>query len=401
MGQQSSIDTYEWQLSMLSSTTTASSSSSSSSSTPPPLLATQPENVPACTFAQLYEAFHPVSAPPSTPPETHNNNDNSAPCWSLAEEILRIPTTAVVNRLDMPRLGRGRKGTVHAAWITVPSAHDTTDSGVPANLCAVAVKTDACYSWWKALSLWATPAPETSQSCLADDTWRGLGQTSFGGAEYTGALVQYAATRHHDTHIPGLLPTWGIVVRPDSVWQRIRSVWYRSGPRGPADPRIVGTLMPLTSFAPLTTANRSHLTVSVEHYGRAMLPAARGLHFVNHVLGLVYQDIKPKNVGLRTLPSPQQEAFVYDHTYLGRLPQHTCRSPACHFCPEAVFSRAGDRPTDGHALEEVDFFAFRHVLIKYLKQCPGKRRVKELEGQLLVTPGLSDLITVLEAFIQG
>jgi hypothetical protein len=398
MGQQSSVDTYEGQLSLVSSTT------ANSSSTPPPLLATQPENVPACTFAQLYEAFPPAPSPASTAPETHNNNnnDNSAPCWSLAEEILRIPTTAVVNRHDMPRLGRGRKGTVHAAWIAVPSAHDDNDSVVKPSLCAVAVKTDTCYSWWSALSLWATPAPEISTSCLADDTWRGLGQASFGGAEYTGALVHYAATGHHDTHIPGLLPTWGIVVRPDSAWQQIRSWWYRPGPRGPTDARIVGTLMSLTSFAPLTTTHRSNLTVSAEHYVRAMRPAARGLHFVNHVLGLVYQDIKPKNVGLHTLSSlSSQEAFVYDHTYLGRLPQHVCTTSACDFCPEAVFSRAGDRPTDGHALEEVDFYAFRHVLIKYLKQCPDKRQVKALEAQLLATSGLSELISVLEAFIQG
>jgi hypothetical protein len=338
-------------------------------------------------------------------------NAANASCWSLAQEIVRIPTTALVafRRHPMKRLGGGRKGTVYVAWIAL-NDRDARHRQV----CTVAVKTDACYPWRTALQFWQAPDPDTSRSCFSDHVYPWIGgsflglggQTSFGGAEYTGALVHYAQQqeryhgaqrqqRYHDAPVPGLLPTWALLMRPNSIWQRLRSMVYFPGARAHDDPRVVGTIMPLRSFQPLTTVDRSSLTQSVASYVQSMLPAARGLDFVNNVLGLAYQDIKPKNVGLLSTG----EAFVYDHTYLGRLPHHNCTSPACRYCPEAVFPAAGDRPTDGHALEEVDFYAFRHVVLKYLTKCPDKDKVKELVAELVVTSNLGELISVLEGYM--
>ena len=83
------------------------------------------EMIPECTYEELYNAFVPNASA-----------DSAGECWSLQDEFLRVPSSAIINRNDMPMLGKGSQGVVHQATIRLGGPSD--------KVCNVAIKSDKC-----------------------------------------------------------------------------------------------------------------------------------------------------------------------------------------------------------------------------------------------------------------
>ena len=220
-----------------------------------------------CTFEDLSNAFPPRRNGNPTSPHKPPH------CWSLEENIIRIPSQAIVNRHALTPLGSGNKGGVYKAVITLRSSQ-----------CVAALKTDHCRNLW-------TGGPTSCVNPWAIQTR----PESFWGSEYTGAVVYYYSAVLKESTLAGLLPTWAVVHGPPVVsW--LPHAWWRGAPH--TDSTIIGVLMPLQSnFHPMVKGQGPPPHIDMRQTARTLLPAARGLEYV-HSLGLVFQDIVEKNVAV-------------------------------------------------------------------------------------------------------
>lgn len=262
-----------------------------------------PIYAPDCTFNDLHETF-------ARPTSKSNGEEN---CWSLQEEILRIPYQSILNRNHMPRLGAGYKGGVHKARILLNGSRT----------CWAAVKSDHCHTLMQNPFFDRTGVP-----CIADYTYL-WNDASYLGGEYTGAMLHYAAMRHNLT-LSGFLPTYAVIVGTP-LYSRLARSGLNGSPH--VDPSILGAVMPLQSFTPLADISTGHeIHRNSTTFSRTMLPAAEAMAF-SHDMGFVWQDIIDRNIGIR---SSDHLAMLYDNTYFSHLA--TCRT-FCDFCADGAVSK--------------------------------------------------------------
>lgn len=291
------------------------------------------DHIPACTFAQLENAFGH---------KTKFNHPQD--CWSLKDEILRVPIQAIINRRHLEPLGHGFKGSVHKAVLQIDSNQ----------FCTVAVKSDHCHT----LHFYGF----SGTSCLQPYTFL-WNAASYVGGEYTGALPFYA---HHQEAVEGLLPTWAVVEDRDHPQKsRLPRSWLAGAPH--PDPAIKGVVMPyVADFVPLSKwrPNQHLSVVDNEDPLHLLVRAAKGLEYLHH-MGLVVQDILPKNIGVH-----ESTSFLYDNTYLSLeqppIPKKGERET--NFCIEPVFFSPpymGHRQANTTAMES-DVQGFVQLVVRRL-----------------------------------
>lgn len=344
----------------------------------------------ACSFEQLQEWNMDDTTVSTSSPAADT-------CWKLQDEILRVPTEAIVNRHNLPKLGNGCLGGVYKAVIELP---------VSRRLCSVALKTDNCYGLlsnpWaphKCDPITGKCSCERSQakSCVLDDA--GYNYNTFQGGEYTGALPWYAQLETGN-YQEGLLPTWASVhtspEEPMKHWLP-RSV-TNSIPH--PDPTAVGVIMPLRKFAVLESMSASEKTWDSVSLARLFLPAAKGLELLS-VMGLAFQDMMAKNVGIVDngeghLP----HAILFDNSYIGLQDDVVCAERSCEFCRESIFPAADRKKVRvrGQGALSTSVIKFRNIVLDVLDLSPDATAAAELR-EALVDAGASieTIVGVLES----
>jgi hypothetical protein len=359
----------------------------------------------ACTFQQLYDAFPPAVARRRRNTTTTTQTTTNRACWKLQEEIVRISANTIVNRNHLQSLGNGAISGVYRAILQIPNNnHNKTF------LCSAAIKTDHCHSGWP---FWLKY--QRSRSCVETNSYL-WAPRSYMGAEYTGALVWYAQYQQNQS-IPGLIPTWAIIVRDESEatiatplfrWQRRRQLDRYPHP----DPSVLGVLMPLVHIQTASDLIEKYQSSSVsagrlwntsQQLARALLPAAQGLAFVGS-MGLAFRDLLPKNVGFLTSTG---EAVVYDHSYMGVKHREDCHHVSCQFCPEEnVFPKFDDRlhreikqiPA-GHDYILGDLHNFRKVIATLCTTtCLDAPQAKNMARDVSQVQTIHALIQVLQSY---
>lgn len=257
------------------------------------------DEIPRCTYEMLRSVYN-------SPLE---NTRNARDCWRFEDHVLKLPQQAIVNRNCMKFLGKGSKGIVHQAIISLNATNVTNVTGAR-GLCIAAVKTDQCEDLRN---------DRNPVSCLQTNSSLLKGTTSHMNSERMGALIFLASQRAH-RDISGLLPTWGLVEANDVV---------------------IGAIMPMLSFEPLsTTWKRRVMRKEAIEVAEIMLPVVDGFAFVDH-LGLSFQDVHEKNIGMVLTNNGEDYAFAYDNTYLSMLHQQDSSSgagkSAANFCAEGNF----------------------------------------------------------------
>jgi hypothetical protein len=352
-----------------------------------------------CAYSQLEEAFRKPRTPSSSS-SSHQEQEQDNDCsWKLEHEILRIPMDAVVNRNSLEKLGHGYKGGVHKAILRIANA-ERSDTSVlkpprPEDYCTAAVKTDHCHSLTSNVFF-----DRSERSCL--QPWSFLwNDASYLGGEYTGALVFHALLKSQQVgDHPGILPTWAMI--QDTKYplaSRLPRRWLQGSPH--PDASFKGIIMPLMDFTPLdrlTQGQLSRLVQNTTYLAHMMLPAAKGLVFVNH-LGLAFQDILRKNIGIR---NDWRHAFIYDYTYLALQKEDTCPKDLaeCQFCPEAVFVAANytDHRVGNKGALTSDMIRFRRILLWLLGKVGelGKRQASTLKQSLEQCISMRQIVEVLQ-----
>ena len=353
------------------------------------------ENAPPCTYQQLYESYGARESSDSTSDSSSSSSSDYSDhhCWRLSKRILRIPEQALLNRNTLKPLGRGNKGGVSKGIIALYDVQKKNgivlgrQQQQQQQQCSVAYKTDLintnmCQERWRHPFQWWGG----TKSCIAAHlTPR---QSSIYG-EYLGSLPFYAASSSYakaavipefdDTAaaaaaaMTGILPTWGLVVTASETSSLTTSTssygpLRRHPKRATNQLDALGIIMPLQRRFQTLTSCADDLATSVARVARIMLPAARGLQYI-HDLGLVHQDVAPRNIGvvIKTvvnddddqddndndgnddkLSSP--ETFIYDFGYMayrkeerdGPKKKNSCTlllddEDACGFCQENIF----------------------------------------------------------------
>jgi hypothetical protein len=370
---------------------------------------------PACTFQQLYDAFPPIAAKRKGNMQTTRTRNGG--CWKLQDEIVRIPADTIVNRNHLQSLGNGAISGVYRAVLQIPNNENNNNQHQNSTSpCSAAIKTDHCHSWWP-LGL----KYQRSRSCAETNSYL-WAPRSYMGAEYTGALVWYAQYQQNQS-VPGLIPTWAIIVRDDSQTITTSSWWWRRRRRRRPqhldryphpDPSVLGVLMPLVCMrtasdiiqeyhTTVTTTATGRLWNTSQQLARALLPAAQGLAFVGN-MGLAFRDLLPKNVGFVTSTG---EAVVYDHSYVGVKPIEDCHHVSCQFCPEEnVFPKFDDRlhreikriPA-GHDYIVGDLHNFRKVIVTLCKTtCLDTTRADRMAINVSEVQTIHNLIQILQFY---
>ena len=278
---------------------------------------------PHCQFEQLAESF-----PNKKAYKNNNNSSSKEQCWSLHNEVLKVPSTAITNRNYLTKLGQGQGGAVFRALIELKDG----------SFCQCALKTDLCQE-----SIFFHQKKD-SVSCVQDGSYL-LKGFSFLGGEFTGMLVQYSYYRRDLEPPDGILPNWAVVkatsLRQD-LW--VPSWWgYRA-----SDPAVIGVLMPLRKFTSFKYWGLSDLPLPDQKADIAamMLPAARGLQIL-HGLGLVHQDVNPSNV---VINNETGQTMLADLGLVSKL--HNCTGSMCDYC---VDRRIGNRRfVTGKAVDGMD-----------------------------------------------
>jgi hypothetical protein len=306
--------------------------------------------IPACSYNQLETSFSSLSLSAN---DEHANNEN---CWSLQEEVLRIPPSAIVNRNHLPKLGNGFKGGVHLAIFDL--------GGDKKSWCKAALKTDHCHSLLHDNNLFTD---QTSLSCVSDNSFL-WNDASYLGGEYTGALVFRALQKRQRKMqaANGIIPTWAVVYDDSSkglVSIRPRS-WLQGAPH--PDNKLLGMVMPLVDFTPSNQLDRQRrrlLSGNLTSLANMLLPAAEALEFVNG-LGLAFQDLLPSNVGI----TDENHSVLYDNSYMALQKDVQCPwqqdHDVCAFCREPVFFKANytQHRWEGHTAIQSDLRSFRKVI---------------------------------------
>jgi len=315
------------------------------------ILSTDP---PLCTFEQLASAF-----PRKRVLRDDKEDSSSEKCWSLKEQILRVPATAIQNRENLTYLGNGRMGTAYKVILDLCS-EGSNDLNDRKQQCIAAVKTDMC--------IWKTHYEDGNVttgrgSCLDPRAIELL--IALMATEYTGALQYYAMkqkmavneTGVHDFTKYGFLPTWGVVYDRENHVTAISN--HDSRPYGPhTDPSILGVIMPYVPFTPLSQDYMKNLGMSTSELASMFLEVAR--HFVFRMdLGILHRDVQMKNFG----STDNGPVFLLDNSFAAVHYDSTtqaCGEP-CRFCFEDDFVRGLDIKTS--KVPDTDFKFFKRTLI--------------------------------------
>ena len=293
-------------------------------------------------------------------------------CWKLQNEVIQVPTTAIINRNHLTKLGQGKAGAVFKALVQLQHTP---------RVCYCALKTDLCQE-----SLWFKK--EDSVSCVKDGSYLMKG-FSFLMGEFTGMLVQYSFYRRGLEPPPGIMPNWAVVkAKSSKLGWWVPSFWgYRA-----KDSTIVGILMPLRKFQGIYDLSRTDVPFpdKLPDIAEMMLPAARGLETM-HGLGLVHQDMHSGNV------------VIADDTGLSMLAdlglvskRHECTSDMCDYCVDASI---GDRRFSHKAIEglnamESDANRFAELIVKYFFR--GKQGYTEQKEEMLACTEAWQVVRLLE-----
>jgi len=355
------------------------------------------ERWPVCSFQDLNRTFSSSLSPREECQDT----------WSLKDTILRVPYTAIINRNNMEKLGQGYKGGVHKALLQV-----TNDNGNDYSSCWAAVKTDHCHYIWTLQTIFRRNSDREGTACVADYAFR-RNDASYLLGEYTGTLPFYTAYLNNDKGLEelmeGLLPTWGVIVTSQHT-NPLRSLlphWMLKGSPHP-DKTIIGSIMPYyENMVPLK--NRVTHKANSSIVAKQMLSAGRGLQFV-HSLGLVFQDIISKNIGIMTTSTTgntrkqeneensdshqqKQHAVLFDNTYLSQLGECTS-TKYCNFCQKDDFSHISyqnHRDVTIHSAAQSDVRNLANIISSMTHDLEF---VKQLKTCLIA----SDLTKVLERY---
>ena len=358
---------------------------------------------PTCTFDQLYSIFSSRDPRPS--------HDESR-CWSLQEEILRVPTKAIANFDSPEHIGNGNMGSVSKVVVALHGNSQTITPNEP-SYCVAAMKTDFRSSDFCTKEIFPHPTRWFHKQMLLSCIDAYVFRKSYLGAEYTASMAFYAQ-RRAGIEIPGLLPTWAVVQdgldEEDSkaaLWQQLTHRFLLGRPH--TDVNVRGVLMPLRSFDVLADINQERKELELETSSRyqdlsdtqlssALLTAAQGLEFLNS-LGLASQDMLSKNVGILSNHGSIDDhrvGVLYDNSFIGWQQPDSSNCPlpnnACNVCPEKVFPSV----KRSSAFQD-DFIGFRNIVVEALElvtnqQFPLSRRIKQLSQ----TTSLSQLMNVLK-----
>eukprot|EP00550_Attheya_septentrionalis_P007400 CAMPEP_0198295638 /NCGR_PEP_ID=MMETSP1449-20131203/28823_1 /TAXON_ID=420275 /ORGANISM="Attheya septentrionalis, Strain CCMP2084" /LENGTH=425 /DNA_ID=CAMNT_0043996009 /DNA_START=233 /DNA_END=1510 /DNA_ORIENTATION=- len=286
---------------------------------------------PPCSYELLYKAFRhhsDMNEKMDKYEATEQQQQQPRDCWRPEDEVLQIPVDAIANRHDLDAIGGGSKGGIFTAIIKLDATIGNTDT-----VCTAALKTEEC-----------RPMKRETLEEDADD-WISCvdpraRSSDYGDMrkEFMGAFV-FVAARKSGTDLPGIIPTWAIVVDDKYPSTMVgTNISY---------PFVVGAIMPLMKFKTFEAIENASLTHLVPNndtvgFAKVMLPVAEALLFMKK-LGMSYQDIRSKNLGITTVSQQDlNRAVVYDNTYLSFLEGATCgttnnhynhnMSEACNFC---------------------------------------------------------------------
>lgn len=357
--------------------------------------------------------------------------------------------------------------------------------------CSVAIKTDFCttqstlMAWWNNNPFVATAENDaTTGSCIMDHA-KLSDSKSFIGSEYTGALLYYshklhemmtmmndrnAKQQHQQPYTEfgmdidaayGILPTYAVITTKKplrNIFYIPRSYWEGT-PMSHDQSTVIGVIMPLYHFDSVytydfhpninddeTSNNASTISNSkrrknsfykhsvydvnsdISTFKRIFLQAARGLQHVNTNIGLAYQDIRDKNVGMLFDTKNNSNiigSLVHDHSHIGIAPQRVLRDNqstcydniSCRYCIEESFPIANrtedifiDNSNNTYDNFQSDYYHFRKVLVDVLNHCPGssednnnkhedttlKRSCMELRNTILNNAtNINELVTIL------
>ena len=323
-------------------------------------------DAPLCKFDDLAQSF-------PNPQRSHNEQRTAnKQCWKLEHEVLQVPTTAIVNRNHLVKLGQGKAGAVFKALVQLQHSPQ---------VCYCALKTDLCQE-----SLWFKK--EDSVSCVKDGSFLMKG-FSFLMGEFTGMLVQYSFYRRGLEPPSGILPNWA-VVKASSSKQALWVPWwwgYRA-----RDPTLVGILMPLTKFQGLYDLSRSDVPFpdQLPDIAEMMLPAARGLQTL-HGLGLVHQDMHSANV---IIAASSGKSMLADLGLVSK--RHDCTSDMCDYC---VDKSIGNRRFRHKAIEGLDAMeSDANRLAELINKYFFRKHFTERKEELLACTEAWQLVRVLEGW---
>jgi len=334
-------------------------------------------DAPHCTFEQLAAAY------PNPNLARNRQRTRQGQCWKLDDEVAQVPTTAILNRNYLQKLGQGKAGSVSRALVQL---------GNDNKVCYCALKTDLCqesFLWrWSATSLAAN-----SVSCVQDGSFL-LKGNSFLMGEYTGMLLQYSHWRRGLPPPPEILPNWAVVKAPKSkhlVWTP--SYWgYRA-----RDETIVGILMPLTKFQGLWDMYLSDVPLPDQppDIAELMLPAARGLQTL-HGMGLVHQDMHSANV---VVAADTGQSMLADLGLVSKLHDCTLSAEVCDYCTDASIGnrRFPHKAVEGLNARESDAYRFAELIWTYFFRDTDLER----RDELLACTEAGQVVRVLEGWLHA
>jgi len=242
-----------------------------------------PSVVKKCKFEDLATSFR----------SPRDSSHQSSACWKIEDEIVEIPTSAILNRNNMTRLGRGFKGGVFKALIQLKDE----------STCYAALKTDQCSSNQGRNYRYSVP-------CVADGAYKT--SQSFMKGEITGMLVHYAFYRRGLEVPQGILPTYA-VVKAAKAPKTMKYEGRSNNITYPAeDPLQIGVIMPLREFDDIE--RQTDLPETFSAIAAVMSPAAIALQ-TYHTLGLAHGDVYITNIAI---DKDTGKAVLYDNSVVAK-----------------------------------------------------------------------------------
>jgi len=351
-------------------------------------------DLPPCTFEQLAGTF-----PRKRVLRDDKEDDSLEKCWSLKEQILRVPATAIQNRENLTFLGNGHMGTVYKVILELSTStvmpKGSDDLNDRKQQCIAAVKTERCI--WKTHHEDGNVTTERG-SCL--DPRATKRATALMATEYTGALLYYAMkqkkamneTGVHDFTKYGFLPTWGVMYdRESHIITSEHDAYHATH----TDPSILGVIMPYVPFTPLSEDYMKNLGLSTSELASMFLEVAR--HFVLRMdLGILHRDVQMNNFGLTADNGP---AFLFDNSFAAVHYDSTtqaCGEP-CRFCFEDDFVRGLDITTS--KVPNADLSDFKRKLARQVFPYATDRQDLLIERISSSKLSAVELVQLLEEFI--
>eukprot|EP00977_Amphora_coffeiformis_P007565 scaffold1663_cov171-Amphora_coffeaeformis.AAC.20 len=321
----------------------------------------------SCTYEQLEAAFGDTKSQLQSPFNLELEPQDK--CWNLADRILSIPQSAILNFDSLIPLGAGSKGGVFMVFLNLSDSQPPckavykTDL-VNTNLCAKVWTHPVSMGWYR------------TKSCLSAhlNPW----STSMRG-ELTGGVIfqafqQYAADHPQDPlDTRGIMPAWAMVPfhydhddgnnNNDGSDNNNKHKHRRNGLRRGDYPGVMGMIMPYKNFVALKPHVARGLTAT--RLASLLHTAAQGLAYV-HELGLAHQDLVAsdyKNVGLvKDENNNLVHSILFDWGYTAvdddyDKAEECALGRACDFCAASYFPKpraGGDHGARGSRRRTLD-----------------------------------------------